>query len=235
MKKLTKRNISPDYQRIPHFNRDISNMTHDDIELEVPMEFPFECFVQEKIDGANFGVSWNDGPIVRNKEHILKKGYSKIKTPAKKQFTSSWNWIHSHKEDIERVEKKWESKITIYGEYMYAKHSIEYNKLPDVFIAYDIWSVDDNKYLAPDIVENLLKDTNIKYIKPVKRIFNSIDEIIKESEKESEYRDGIVEGIVLKMSDKFFCTNVFKVVNKYFKRRDDFNKELIKNRYISNI
>jgi len=36
------RNISPDYQRIPHFNKEISNMTHDDIELESPITFPLE-------------------------------------------------------------------------------------------------------------------------------------------------------------------------------------------------
>jgi len=36
------RNIAPDYQRIPHFNKSISNMTHDDIELESPITFPLE-------------------------------------------------------------------------------------------------------------------------------------------------------------------------------------------------
>jgi hypothetical protein len=36
------RNIAPDYWRIPHFNKEISNMTHDDIELESPIDF--RCF-----------------------------------------------------------------------------------------------------------------------------------------------------------------------------------------------
>jgi len=32
MRKLNKYKVSPEYQRIPHFNKEISNMTHDDIQ-----------------------------------------------------------------------------------------------------------------------------------------------------------------------------------------------------------
>ena len=232
MRHLNKRSIAPDYHRIPHLNKEISNMTHDDIKLDSDIEYPFECFVQEKIDGANCGVSWNDGPILRNREHILSKGYSKIKTPAKKQFTSAWNWVHDHEDDIKEVSKLWESPITIFGEWMYAKHSIYYDKLPDMFIAYDIWSVEDKKFLSPELVKNLLNETNIKYIRADKKIFKSINEIVVESERKSDYRDGIVEGIVVKTSSGFFCKDFFKVINRHFSRREDFNDELIRNKTI---
>ena len=233
MKKINRYMVSPEYQRIAHLNKEISNMTHDDIQLESPVDFPLDCFVQEKLDGSNLGVSWlNDGPIVRNREHILNKGYSKIKTPAKKQFTSTWNWVHAHEDDIKEVEKLWESPITIYGEWMFAEHSIFYDRLPDIFIAYDIWSVEDERFLAPNIVKNLLDETKIEYIRPDKMIFSSIDEIVKESKRESDYRKGITEGIVIKTSDGNFCKNVFKVVNNLFIRRLDFNSELRRNKTI---
>ena len=233
--KINKRQIAPDYNRIPHFNKEISNMTHDDIELELDIKFPIDCWVQEKIDGANLGVSFvDDAPILRNKEHILKKGYSKIKTPAKKQFTSAWNWLHAHKEDIQLVSKLWQSPITIYGEWLFAQHSLNYDKLPDLFIAYDIWSVEDNNYLAPNIVEELLSQTSIKYIKPQQVTLNSIQDIIELSETQSDYRTGLREGIVIKHADGRFCTQMYKVVNKYFQRREGFNEELIKNTLIGN-
>ena len=53
--------------------------------------------------------------------------------------------------------------------------------------------------------------------------------MIEWSEKESDYRTGIREGIVIKHADGRFCNQMYKVVNKYFQRREDFNKELIKN------
>lgn len=232
MRHLNKRSIAPDYHRIPHLNKEISNMTHDDIQLDSDIVYPFDCFVQEKVDGANMGVSWNDGPILRNKEHILSKGYSKIRTPAKQQFTSAWNWIHKHENDIKEVATLWESPVTIFGEWLFAKHSIYYDRLPDVFIAYDIWSVDDRKFLSPELVKKLLEQTDIKYIRPDKMIFNSISEIVKESQRPSDYRNGIVEGIVIKTSKGYFCEDVFKVVNRHFVRRMDFNDELIKNKLI---
>lgn len=233
MKKISKRQVAPDYNRIPHLNKEISNLTHDDILLETDIQFPLECWVQEKIDGSSMGCSWLDNaPILRNREFILKKGYSKIKTPAKKQFTSAWNWIHKHEKDIKFIAEMCYSPICLYGDWMYAEHSLHYDKLPDLFIAYDIWSVEDNAYLSPELVEELLSKTSIQYIKPYKITFNSIQEIIELSEKESLYRNGIREGIVIKHADGRLCTNMYKVVNNKFVRREDFNKELKKNNVI---
>ncbi len=80
------RSISPEYPRILHLDKSISNMTHDDIQLESDVEFPITCWVQEKVDGANCGMSWTSGPVLRNRNHILKKGYIEKETPAKLQL-----------------------------------------------------------------------------------------------------------------------------------------------------
>ena len=50
-------NLAPEYPRIPHLDKKISNMTHDDIQLEGKIQFPITGWVQEKLDGANTGVS----------------------------------------------------------------------------------------------------------------------------------------------------------------------------------
>lgn len=231
MKRFNKRHVAPEYLRIPHLNKEISNMTHDDLMLETSIEFPVTYDVQEKVDGANMGTSFVDGiPILRNREHILKKGYMKTDTPAKKQFTSAWNWLHNHQKDIEYVARKCQSEITIYGDWLYAQHSIHYDKLPDLFIAYDIWCVDDDSYLSPTLVEELLSKTNIKYVKPHKVTFNSMAEIVEWSEKPSDFRTGIREGIVLKEGRGRLCNSMFKVVNSQFERRTDFNERLLRNK-----
>jgi len=226
------KNIAPDYPRIPHLDKAISNMTHDDIQLESNIQFPITAWVQEKVDGANMGVSWTSGPVVRNRSHILKKGYIEKETPAKLQFRPAWNWIHDHGKEIRDISNECMSPITIYGEWMIAKHSIEYNRLPDWFIAYDIYSVEDDKFLSPDVVEELLSKTTIKYIKPYKVTFNNINEIVEYSERPSEYRGGIREGIVIKVSSGKFVEKSFKVVNRHFVRREDFNDVLIKNKIL---
>ncbi len=83
------------------------------------------------------------------------------------------------------------------------------------------------------MVVELLSKTSIRYIKPRKMILNSISDIISLSEMKSDYRDGLAEGIVVKTSDNGFLKDTWKVVNKYFERRDDFNTCLIKNKVVS--
>jgi atypical dual specificity phosphatase len=122
--------------------------------------------------------------------------------------------------------------ITVYGEWLYAKHSIYYDKLPDLFIAYDIYIPEDDEWLAPDKFESEMSQTNINFIKPELKIFNNISDVVRESEKPSEYRNGIREGIVIKLSDERKVVSSFKIVNKYFDRREDFNQELIRNSLI---
>lgn len=226
--------ISPEYPRIPHFNGNISKMTHDDVSLE-DQRFPIEGFIQEKVDGSNMGISWyDDGPVLRNRSKILKKGYSKIRTPAKQQFTSAWNWVHNHKKDILFLKEALMSDITVYGEWMNFKHSIWYDKLPDMFLAYDIWCVEDKKFVSPEVFENLMKKTKIKFIPAVKIIFNGVNEIIQASERPSLYRDGVSEGIVFKSTNGKFVGDTWKVVNKFFERREDFNTSIpVKNKYTS--
>lgn len=224
--------LAPEYPRIPHLDKKISNMTHDDIQIEDKIQFPITGWVQEKLDGASMGVSWTSGPVIRNRNNILKKGYIKKETPAKLQFRSSWNWLHAHNKDIQKLSKSLMTPITVYGEWLYAKHSIYYDKLPDLFIAYDIYIPEDDEWLAPDKFESEMSQTNINFIKPELKIFNNISDVVRESEKPSEYRNGIREGIVIKLSDERKVVSSFKIVNKYFDRREDFNQELIRNSLI---
>lgn len=226
------RNIAPDYPRIPHFNKSISTMTHDDIVTESQIDFPFECWVQEKVDGANIGASWTSAPVLRNRNNILKKGYVEKDTPAKLQFRPAWNWAHKHGNDIRKITNELQSPVTIYGEWMYAEHSLHYDRLPDLFLAYDIYVVEEHKFLAPNLFADIVSDTNISYIKPYKKVFNNISDVVTESERKSDFRNGMAEGIVMKLANDRYVTDSFKVVNKHFNRREDFNNVLIKNKTI---
>ena len=210
-------------------------MTSDDIALTSIVRFPMTAYAQEKIDGANLRVSWFGGPVLGNRDHILQKAYD-AKTSAKKQYIPAWNWVHAHETELKNLIQL-VGQITIYGEWMLAQHSIGYDKLADYFMAYDIWSVEENRFYSPSIVEDLLKDTSIKYIMPKLKTFASIEEIVAYSEQTSAFRDGKAEGVVIKTiasAQARYVESMFKVVNKYFVRNDNFNdREIIKNKLLT--
>lgn len=231
MKVHEKKKVSPEYPRIPHLIGR-SNLYDDDIEVNI--KYGFDAYVQEKVDGSNCGISWAaDGPILRNRKHVLRKGFP-CTTPAKMQFVPAWNWLHEREDDLRNIMYNWEGQVTIYGEWMFAKHSIGYEKLPDYFLAYDIWSCDEKKFISPNVCKHLLEGTSIQWIDAQKIRVNSFNDLKTILDEPSDYREGSKEGIVVKKTDGDWITKTFKVVRNDFKRADETwnEKELEKNKLI---
>jgi atypical dual specificity phosphatase len=227
------KSIAPDYPRIPHMPI-ISHISADDVVLGEMPAFPLKAWVQEKVDGANMRISWNsdeDAPILGNREHILRKGYTKD-TPAKKQFVPAWNWIYD-RIDFFRIMNVAHGQLVVYGDWMLATHSIGYDALPDWFVAYDVWSCDLKRFFSPKKCCDILAGSGIEFVQSSLETFSSPEEIASFSERPSNYRNGAREGIVLKTEDGGFIKDVFKVVNGQFVRRNDFNDSpMVKNKLI---
>lgn len=110
--------------------------------------------VQEKIDGANCGMAYLDGhPVVRNRTKILRKG-QEMKNPSLAQFSSAWNWMHQNKAKFDALEEH--GPFSVYGEWMVQQHGMEYDALPDWFIAFDVYDWERGVYIDPLIAEKVL-------------------------------------------------------------------------------
>lgn len=189
----------------------------------------------EKVDGANSGIGWTDeGPLFRNRSKILRKAFDGRKdTPAKAQFKPVWNWMYQHEDDIREISKRFGSLITPYGEWMWAQHSLHYNALPDVFLAYDLWDVDRQRFLSPMLLHTLLQGLGIHYISP--RAISWVDDVTIRSllaSDTSEYRTDAqgqfnqpCEGWVFKQvrygDGDPYVTQMVKLVRPDFVRVDD--------------
>lgn len=144
MKKHVLEWLMPEFPRIPHLPLD-PNASEDDIiapESELDDLLDGHVEIQEKIDGANCAITWTeDGIFIRNRTHILNKGYES-KTTSKKQFLSLWTWAESRetREKIASVMDFWRDQpVSIYGEWVLVKHGTEYDNLPEKFIAYAVY------------------------------------------------------------------------------------------------
>lgn len=89
------------------------------------------CVVEEKLDGANAGMSLDDHGRLRlqSRGHVLTGG------PRERHFDLFKQWARTHEAALaERLA----GGLTLYGEWLYAKHTIFYDQLPHYFMEFDI-------------------------------------------------------------------------------------------------
>lgn len=94
--------------------------------------------VEEKVDGANVGVSFESGRMMlQSRGHYLTGGdYS--------HFDPFKRWAYGREHALREVLA---DRYVMYGEWLYAKHTIFYDALPDYFVEFDVLDKGTGKYL----------------------------------------------------------------------------------------
>jgi len=89
------------------------------------------CVVEEKLDGANAGISVGDDGRIR----LQSRGHVLVGGAREKHWDLFKQWAHTHESAlIARIP----AGATLYGEWLYAKHTIYYDRLPHYFLEFDI-------------------------------------------------------------------------------------------------
>jgi len=120
------------YPRTPHLEG--SRLQHGDEDLDqVPLEAlrGSYCVIEEKIDGANCGISLDDDGRVR----LQSRGHVLVGGPRERHWDLFKRWGHAHASDLADHLR---GGLTIYGEWLYAKHTVFYDRLPHYFLEFDI-------------------------------------------------------------------------------------------------
>lgn len=99
--------------------------------------------VEEKLDGANAGISFTEeGELkLQSRGHYLRGG------PREKHFALLKQWASAKQEELFCVLG---SRYVMYGEWMFAKHTMFYDELPHYFMEFDILDTEDgcNEFLS---------------------------------------------------------------------------------------
>jgi hypothetical protein len=129
------------YPRTPHLEG--SRLQNGDEDLS---QIPFSCIegkrivVEEKCDGANSAVSFApDGTLLlQSRGHYLTGGHRE------RHFDLLKRWAQVHKSALHDVLG---SRYILYGEWMFAKHTVFYDRLPHYFLEFDIFDRESGIYL----------------------------------------------------------------------------------------
>ena len=129
--------------------------------------------LEEKIDGANSAISFTDDGELRlqSRGHFLTGGYRERHYDLMKQ----WGAVHK-----DRLYEVLGHRYIMYGEWMYAKHSIYYDALPHYFMEFDVLDRENGKFLDTPSRHELLKDLPICHVPELASgVFNNMDEVLK--------------------------------------------------------
>lgn len=138
----------------------------------VPWEFlrGKNLVVEEKIDGSNCGISFDNGQLLlQSRGHYLQGG------PREKQFTILKQWANSKQEELYCVAGE---RYIIYGENMYAKHTVFYDALPHYFMEFDVYDMQEGVFLSTQARRQLLSAINVSSVLVLaERKFDKLDEL----------------------------------------------------------
>jgi hypothetical protein len=106
--------------------------------------------IEEKMDGANSGISFGDDAelLLQSRGHYLTGG------PRERQFNLLKQWAATI---TDRLFDAIGTRHVVYGEWLYAKHTVYYDALPHYFLEFDILDTDSGEFLDTPRRAELLK------------------------------------------------------------------------------
>lgn len=116
--------------------------------------------VEEKVDGANCAISFSpDGNLLlQSRGHYLTGG------GREKHFNLFKQWAAIHTSALWALLG---TNLIMYGEWLYAKHTIYYNLLPHYFMEFDIYDKVTKRFLDTPTRQALLQDSPIVSVRVI--------------------------------------------------------------------
>lgn len=194
--------------------------------------------LEEKVDGANCGISFgSDGKMyLQSRGHFLNGGYGE------RQFDLFKLWAGCFEDSLRQLLG---DQYVMYGEWLYAKHTVFYDRLPHYFMEFDIFDKREQRFYSTRRRREFLRSA--PFIRSVRVLaegnFRTPDAIAKwigpsffisreaenrfltqcrksgvDSELATRQTDltGIMEGIYIKVEDGDYVTDRLKFVRGSF-------------------
>ncbi|SEQ68875.1 RNA ligase [Lentzea xinjiangensis] len=181
------------YPRTPHLEGSRRQPGDEDLD-----QVPFRAIagrhlvVEEKLDGANAGISFDSAGALKlqSRGHFLSGG------PRERQFAPLKAWAATHQGVL------WErlgARYVLYGEWLYAKHTVFYDALPHHFCEFDVLDRETDEFLSTPERRRLLAHTPVVSVPvlhegPLRTVKDLIALIGPSTCRTPRWRDALVEA-----------------------------------------
>jgi ATP-dependent RNA circularization protein (DNA/RNA ligase family) len=176
-------------------------------EVEALLVHPL--FVEEKVDGANIGISISVfGELqVQNRGQYLMEPYDG-------QFEKLNHWLPPRFDELFDVLG---ADLILFGEWCAARHSIAYDRLPDWLLVFDVYDLQKKRFFSIQRRDQLARQLGLHTVPLLTAGRLSMDQL-KEilTIHPSRYYDGPMEGIVVRAEEVELLNSRAKLVSPHF-------------------
>lgn len=168
-----------------------------------------EVVVEEKVDGANIGLSLaNDGQIrVQNRGQYLISPYGG-------QFARLPGWLSQYDNGLREVLSQ---DLIIFGEWCAARHTIAYYQLPDWFLLFDVYDRVAGRFWSTTQRNELAARAGIATVPTLHRGWSDLAALKQLlSATSSCFRMGTMEGLIVRRESEDWCDGRAKLVQADF-------------------
>jgi ATP-dependent RNA circularization protein (DNA/RNA ligase family) len=163
--------------------------------------------VEEKVDGANLGLSIGDDGEVRaqNRGAYIQRGTAG-------QFERLWPWLAPREEALFDALGP---DLILFGEWCWARHSVEYQRLPDWFLAFDVWDKAAARFWCTERRDALVHSLQMQSVPQLSRGSFRLEDL-KQLLGPSRLGSAKLEGVYLRVQDDRHLLNRAKLVRGEF-------------------
>lgn len=169
-------------------------------EAEAFLRPSIQITIEEKVDGANFGIRFN----INTQEFQCQNRSHFVCPTSHVQFSRINAFINKHRASL--YELLCGGDLILYGEWLAAQHSVSYNQLPDYFLAFDIFDCISGKFYSRSRYYAIMAHTSIQ---SVQCIYNGIagenitkNMLLNMIHEPSLYSNASIrEGVVVRVDD----------------------------------
>ncbi len=173
-----------------------------------------DVVVEEKLDGANVGLSlsWGGGLRAQNRGQYLAE-------PHAGQFARLPAWLAQHGDGLRNVLAP---NLIIFGEWCAARHSLDYAALPDWFLLFDVYDRTAARFWSSARRNALASRAGLVTVQTLlygKATVIALKKLV--ITKQSHYRKGPLEGVVVRRESTDWCDARAKLVRPDFTQTID--------------
>ncbi|MDP3294339.1 MAG: RNA ligase family protein [Nevskia sp.] len=168
-----------------------------------------EVVVEEKLDGANLGVSINEAGSLRaqNRGQYLQP-------PFIGQFSRLASWLATHED---RIVAALTPNLIAFGEWCAARHSLDYVSLPDWWLLFDIYDRQTDRFWSTARRDDWARKTGVTTVSRIDREKFDLVALKRLLDRSpSRYREGPMEGIVIRAEQGDWLKERAKLVRANF-------------------